>query len=232
MKNLLFLLTIFYIFNFSYAQDSLTIKNQKKIEKKLPKENAEILNNISSKNNINHSGEISLNSNNQSLFEFFFPSLIAIFVGGLAFLATLITSKRQLKSNTESLERQINSSLEIAKLDFRKNVLSDNRQTWINELRELISELISLINLHLIDPNNIKSDDTKRINFLIVKSEFMLNPIKDLEYINSIKELKNLIFDLSREKITYEKSLEKIEILKENTKKTLKTEWERVKNGE
>jgi hypothetical protein len=232
MKKILFLLTIFYLFNFSYAQDSLNIKNQKKIEKKLPKENVEILNNISSQKNINHSGEINLKSNNQSLFEFLFPSLIAIFIGGLAFSATLITSKRQLKSNKESLERQINSSLEIAKLDFRKNVLSDNRQSWINELRELISELISLINLHLIDPNNINSEDAKRINFLIVKSEFMLNPIKDLEYINSIRDLKNLIFDLSREKITYESSQEKIELLKENTKKTLKTEWERVKNGE
>lgn len=91
-------------------------------------------------------------------------------------------------------------------MDFRKNVLSDNRQSWINELRELISELISLINLHLIDPNNINSEDAKRINFLIVKSEFMLNPIKDIEYINSIRDLKNLIFDLSREKITYESS--------------------------
>ena len=30
MKKLLFLLTIFYLFNFSYAQDSLNIKNQKK----------------------------------------------------------------------------------------------------------------------------------------------------------------------------------------------------------
>lgn len=232
MKKIFFLLTIFYLFNFSYAQDSLTIKNQKKIDKKITKKNDEIFNNISSKKNINHSAEINLKSNNQSLFEFLFPSLIAIFIGGLAFSATLITSKRQLKSNKESLERQINSSLEIAKLDFRKNVLSDNRQSWISELRELISELISLINLHLIDPNNINSEDAKRINFLIVKSEFMLNPIKDLDYINCIKDLKNLIFDLSREKITYESSQEKIEILKANTKKTLKTEWERVKNGE
>tara|TARA_B110000971_G_C19849581_1_gene426450 strand:+ start:317 stop:496 length:180 start_codon:yes stop_codon:yes gene_type:complete len=47
MKKLLFLLTIFYLFNFSYAQDSLNIKNQKKIEKKLPKQSVEILNNIS-----------------------------------------------------------------------------------------------------------------------------------------------------------------------------------------
>ena len=114
-------------------------------------------------------------------------------------------------------------------MDFRKNVLSDNRQSWINELRELISELISLINLHLIDPNNINSEDAKRINFLIVKSEFMLNPIKDIEYINSIRDLKNLIFDLSREKITYESSREKIEILKENTKKTLKLNEKELK---
>jgi hypothetical protein len=231
MKFFLYLLILFFISPDCYSQDS--ISNQNKIEKNKYLNNAnDNLSRIQLSENINHSGEINLKSNKQSIFEFIFPSLIALFVGGLAFLATIIATKRQLKSNKEALEKQINTSLEIAKLDFRKNVLSDNRQSWINELRQLISELISLINLNLIDLDNIKPEDTNRINFLIVKGEFMLNPIKDLEYINSIKNMENLIFDLSMEKITYENTQTKIEILKEYTRKTLKTEWERVKNGE
>jgi len=231
MNKLLLLFSIFIFITISYSQDS--ILSQKKIIKQTQ---AKISNNSSTRvkigENINHSGEIKLKSDNQSLIEFLFPSLIAIFLGGLAFYGTITATKKQLKSNKEALEQQTSSSLEIARLDFRKSVLSNNRQIWINELRELISDLISLINLHLIDPDNIKAEDSKKINFLIIKAEFMLNPIKDSGYINSILELKNLIFDLSMDKINDQIAEEKIEIVKKNTKKTLKTEWERVKNGE
>lgn len=234
MKKILSLLFLFLLISISYSQDSTRNSSQKKLlDKYLYLKIAnDSVSNIQISESISHSGEIKLKSDNQSIFEFIFPSLIAIFIGGLAFFATLISSKRQLRSNKEALEKQTDSSLEIAKLDFRKSVLSANRQSWINELRELMSELISLLDLNLIDPSNVKLEDSKKINLLILKAEFMLNPIKDSAYINSIINLKNLLFDLSMEKINTENSQGKIEIVKQNTKKTLKTEWERVKGGE
>ncbi|WP_299065499.1 hypothetical protein [uncultured Polaribacter sp.] len=231
MRKISIILLLLYITN-SYSQDSISNKNKIVVVKTSLNKTKKSVASVQTNENINHSGEIKIKSDNKSLFEFLFPSLIAVFVGGLAFIATLISTKRQLKSNKDTLDKQTESSLKIAKLDFRKSVLSANRQTWINELRELISELISLINLNLLDPSNIRIEDSKRINFLIIKAEFMLNPIKDSEYINSISNLKDVIFDLSMGKIDYDNSQAKIDIVKQNTKTTLKTEWERVKNGE
>lgn len=230
MQRLLIILFVLFITN-SYSQDKMSSKNKTIITETNLNKTKESISNFLTNENINHSGEILLKSDNKSLFEFIFPSLIAFFVGTLAFFATLISTKRQLKSNKDTLEKQTESSLEIAKLDFRKSVLSANRQAWINELRELISELISLINLNLLDPSSINIEDSKRISFLITKAEFMLNPIKDSEYINSIINLKDVIFDLSMNTIEHEEIQDKIDIVKQNTKTILKTEWERVKDG-
>lgn len=236
MRKLSIIFCFLFITN-SFCLDKIYNKDKKEIENTSLNKSNETKSNETKlstqvNENIKHSGEIKITSNNQSLFEFIFPSVIAVIVGGLAFSATLISTKRQLKSNKDTLDEQIKSSLKIAELDFRKSVLSANRQTWINELRDLISELISLLNLNLLDPANISKDDLIKINFLITKAEFMLNPTKDLEYIQSIIELKNIIFDLSMGRITYESSIAKIDVVKKNTKLTLKTEWERVKNGE
>lgn len=228
-------LSIIFCFLFvtiSFCQVTIHNKDKKIIEKSILKNPKDSKPSTQLNESIRHSGEIKITSNTQSLFEFIFPSVIAVVVGGLAFTATLISTKRQLKSNKDTLDEQIKSSFKIAELDFRKSVLSTNRQNWINELRDLISELISLLNLNLLDPGNIKEEDSIRINFLITKAEFMLNPTKDLEYTESITVLKNILFDLSMKRITYEDSLAKIDVVKQKTKLTLKTEWERVKNGE
>ena len=60
----------------------------------------------------------------------------------------------------------------------------------------------------------------------------MLNPGKDMDYINSITDLRDSIILLIKEEITKEEVKSLIEIVKSQTKLTLKTEWERVKKGE
>lgn len=186
-----------------------------------------------------HSGEVTIKSNKKTFIEYALPSIIALIVGLMPFIATLIASKKQrltaekqIEASKETIKEQIESSLKIAEMDFRKNVLSDNRQKWINDLRNVISELLSLYNSSILDLKNMQLKDYERILFLITKAEFMLNPEKDVKFINSIKELKDSLISLFRKEIERSSVEEKIEIVKIQTKATLKTEWERVKRGE
>ncbi len=157
----------------------------------------------------------------------------------MAFWATIITSrhqrniiKKQMEDNKSALEKQIESSMKIAELDFRKTVLSANREAWINDFRIVVSELISLVNVCSIAGEDIKDENYKQISFLITKAEFMLNPTKDKDCINAIVKLRDSLFQLSVRQKTYSEVMQDIELVKENTKITLKNEWERVKRAE
>lgn len=187
--------------------------------------------------NLRHEGEIKIKSDNKSIFEYIFPSLIALIVGLIAYLSTIKSSnkqietiKKQMENSKASIELQILSNKEIAQLDFRKSVLSTNRQAWINDLRELISELISIL---LSYTTNEKDEaDQRKLNFLLLKVELMLNPEKDNDFIVSLHKLQKSLVQLSigrKEYVDIEKDVFEV---KNHTKKTLKNEWERVKKGE
>ena len=188
---------------------------------------------------LNHTGEISIRSDNKSIFQFLFPSIIALVVGLMAYWATIKSSKHQrnliqnqMDANKLVVQEQIESSMKIAELDFRKTVLSSNRQAWINELRIVISELLSIVNVYSPASEDMIEGDYKRISFLMAKAEFMLNPKKDKSYINSITKLQESLLQFSMGNKKYDDLMKDIEVVKKNTKITLKIEWERVKRGE
>jgi len=232
MKVKLLLLFLFVAFN-AKAQDS--------IDSNIIQSSNQIHDSIKyhQDNLFKHAGEITIKSNNESIFEFLFPSIIALIVGLMAYTATILSAKKQrtiiekqIESNRETIKDQISTSLRIAELDFRKTVLSSNRQAWINELRDLVSDLISLFDSISLRVNSVQHSDYQKILFLITKIELMLNPEKDSEFIKSVLNLQKALIDLKLEKITYKEALEELRTVKEMTKVTLKTEWERVKKGE
>ncbi len=196
--------------------------------------------------------------------EFFFPSIIALIVGGMALFGTLWAGKRQresserqlkeqleqsqktvdaqIKSSQLTLEKQINSAKQIAdkqidssdataELNFRQNVLSVNRQNWINTLRDIMSEAISLFDYCALT-KSVSIDDYKKINSYLMKAELMVNPEKDKNFIESLQKLSSGLLLVTIKKKEYkELTPDKEEVIK-LTKQTLKTEWERVKKGE
>lgn len=228
-----FLIVLFLVVNLS-AKDSISASKPRQINKC-----DTVYDNTTNSKTLRHSGEITIRSNNRSIFEFIFPSIIALIVGLMAYIATIISAEKQrniiekqIITNKEAIKEQINASLKIAELDFRKSVLSNNRQAWINELRNFVSDLVSHFDSISLNTNALRHDDYKRILFLITKIELMLNPVNDSEFINSVGNLKLTLLDLHLNKIPYSEAMEKLEALKEMTKTTLKTEWERVKKGE
>ncbi|MCX8574464.1 MULTISPECIES: hypothetical protein [unclassified Gilliamella] len=135
-------------------------------------------------------------------------------------------------------------------------VLSKNRQEWINDLRKQVSEFTSISTKMPVDiiykkitttyNINDKNEIIEKISRLAIIRDYLillLNPDeKDSQNINtSIQNIMSIINDLNNkdkqelsETILQEfnkEILHKIEELTKNTQKVLKTEWERVKKG-
>lgn len=135
-------------------------------------------------------------------------------------------------------------------------VLSKNRQEWINDLRKQVSEFTSISTKMPVDiiykkitttyNINDKHEIIEKISRLAIIRDYLillLNPDeKDSQNINtSIQNIMSIINDLNNkdkqelsETILQEfnkEILHKIEELTKNTQKVLKTEWERVKKG-
>lgn len=79
-------------------------------------------------------------------------TILAAFVGALipaliAFYSIRkndVYSEKQRKQQKEDLDATINTQLKVSSLSFKAQVLSNNRQGWINNVRDLTSEFVSL----------------------------------------------------------------------------------------
>lgn len=79
-------------------------------------------------------------------------TILAAFVGALipaliAFYSIRkndVYSERLRKQQKEDLEATINTQLKVSTLSFNAQVLSNNRQGWINNVRDLTSDFVSL----------------------------------------------------------------------------------------
>ena len=117
-----------------------------------------------------------------------------------------------------------------AKQLIRVDVLSKNRQEWINTLRDSISQYISNFQTaHILAKQDYDiSESIKEILFLNIKIKLLLNPNEKLskELIENLDELSNSINNNDFQK----KGV--IPNILNSTQKVLKQEWERVKNIE
>ena len=146
----------------------------------------------------------------------------------------------QAKSSERVLNKQIDVSKSIAKLDFNKSVISGNRQEWINKLREYLSEYLGKAETYSMLFNKDKNDDVKAKTLINDDlSELLALEVKIVLMLNStekdsndlIKELKKYTDSLFRGNENTSSKDIKIAIVV-IAKRILKTEWERVKKGE
>jgi hypothetical protein len=170
------------------------------------------------------------------------PWIGAIIVGILTIVANILINQRSRKTNLEVTKTQIDNAKEIAlaqietsrdnfKMEFNKTVLSGNRQTWINDLRESVSKVLTKV-LVLSAKKDFTPEEYEELKFQLVKTELMLNETKDKEFIELLKEVEHCCIYIAsgEKKITELKNY--TDRIKNLTKQTLKTEWERVKKGE
>ena len=187
-----------------------------------------------------HNGRVIVESNNDNnTFEKIFPSLIAVLISIIAIIGNYLISNRQLinsqkqfeiqiVSSEKTLKEQIDASKHSSDLIFRQNVLSVNRQNWINDFRDVISEISASI--ILVATQNYPSEKVGRILTLLTKIELMLNPNdpRDKDLISKVRNYKSLF--LSPDNL--DNVIVKLEEIISLSKVILKSEWERVKKGE
>lgn len=147
-------------------------------------------------------------------------------------------ANEQLKKTIETAKEQIATDLKIASQTLNAQVLSKNRQDWINELRELIAQFLCAVtdfrsewanqmnNGSHFNENDLVVSLKTKMNYTAYKIELMLNP--EEEDTKSVIALLNSInSDLMASSAS--KLKESIDELKKVVKTKLKHEWNRVK---
>jgi hypothetical protein len=122
-------------------------------------------------------------SNNLSFFEKYFPAIVALLIGVISALINLWVSHTLKKSNEKNLQRQIDNAKETTITQFKATIAAKNRQDWINEVRQELSELIangSLMRIELKVTRDIKEMNKYQFNmhYSLSKIETLLNPEK------------------------------------------------------
>lgn len=170
------------------------------------------------------------------------PWIGAVLIGLLTVVANVIISRQSRKTSLKTINLQLNNNKEIslaqietskqtAQIEFNKTVLSGNRQTWINNLRDDVSHIISKLSSCSLQ-KKMSHKELLEIKYLITKVQFMLNPEKDKEFISSLNDIFYCTIEITADKKTFSDLTPLEKKLRNITAETLKTEWERVKRGE
>lgn len=132
--------------------------------------------------------------NNQTFWEKNMPWIVAFIIGMLSVIVNLWATHKLRESNERNLQRQIESSeriiesqLKTAKesklLEFKATIASKNRQDWINELREALSEYLSVLTLmkpiHSTTPEMMEERNINLQRLSLAKSKLDLLMNKD-----------------------------------------------------
>lgn len=156
-------------------------------------------------------------------------AFLAVFFSPLiSFLTTKLTINSQLKLSNH----QINSQITIAERNLKSEVLSRNRQNWINTLRDSISEFVALSIVIAKIQSGHDDYDEKMEKFLTLKSKIslLLNPKED-----DHTRLDNYLEEALQFNLDNTKSRKLGDIRKDiitQSQEILKREWERVKQIE
>ncbi len=119
------------------------------------------------------------NGNNNTEYISLIIALLAVFFSPII---NHITTKHTIDSQSKSAKEQIANQSKIAELNIKSEVLSRNRQDWINTLRISISEFTSLfVLLSKANEKPIASKDDKweKLFMLKAKISLLINPNED-----------------------------------------------------
>ena len=137
---------------------------------------------------------------------------LAVFVGPL--ISWLVT------------KRQIASSLEVA----NKQIIAPMRQTWINNLRDLIAELTSsALHYHVAGFEERTDEEYRRLTLLEYKVALMLNPLED-DHRRLEELIRKMISALERGREGEAEFVEVHPAVKDLSRQIFKREWNRVRD--
>lgn len=138
----------------------------------------------------------------------------------------------QIAAAASALDLQLEATREAAVIQARASSVSNNRQAWINALRDEVTGFLTNADMGSIVRDEMPiSDDRAREQFLsaraltahIFKVRLLINPTE-----GESTRLVEMLEEAQREGLTAERR----EDIVSHTQQILKTEWERVKSGD
>jgi hypothetical protein len=167
--------------------------------------------------------------------------IIAFITVGVNLYISLATRKTSLYV----VQRQIDSAVSIAKVQFQSSLSSKNRQDWINDVRNCISELAAharQANIYYQDPEQDKSlTFTSREKAFLYKSKLklLLTPkiSEHAAYLQAQDELMkvleiHMLNNLSRlGQFDNQEFSSKLEFMLDKGRELLYSEWQKVQRA-
>lgn len=167
------------------------------------------------------------------ILEILVPALVALVVGW----ATAWIGIRQIREAASTTEKQIKASLEAAMLQYRAQVLSTNRQGWINSVRDVAAEYVAITGeIAIRTIKNPSFDlfelgDHQRHLFLRSKMRLLLNG--DEKATLDVVAAMGRIGDWFGEPVKDVRQFAELrKVFEDSLALLLKNEWGRVRRGE
>ena len=160
------------------------------------------------------------------------PWIGAIIIGLTTVGANLIISNLSRRSSLKIAERQMDLAKTNSERDFKKTVISLNKQSWINDFRTNISDLISLA-IVLATEQKFESEDHIKLLQLVTKAELMLSTDSKHKILSqSLEKVKNCCIDIIAGNSNIETLHTIITDIKLLTLEIISNEWEKARNAE
>lgn len=159
-------------------------------------------------------------------------AIIAALAVIVSAIITIKVTKSQINSARELLKEEVSNQAESALLQVRANVISSNRQDWINSLRNEVSAFVadSVIASSMLSQKVGDSvgalELMKAILLRIQKVRLLLNP-SESEHNELVLAMQDVFTNLRNDKYDITSSNNKIIEISQGV---LKKEWERVKS--
>lgn len=167
----------------------------------------------------------------------YFPAILTLIAGVISVLMNWLIAKRLRESTAANIERQLDEAKRIKYLELQATINTKNRQEWMNQFRDAISEYISLIAIAI---TNIKVDNTKvldtigRLSELQSKLDLLLHPEREneKEIIDSYAKLFDLILTpVSKRPINHSDELLQAKVkLIDLSRAVLEKNWQKLNN--
>lgn len=235
MKIFFILLSLMLFQNtLTYADESTSKKQNIDIDKSL-----KTIQKIHKNNNMKSIPKIELIYSQPTNWYLILLPISTIVIVIVSFLMTRRQLEEKTKESINSFDKTIEKQTELSKNEIKLEVLSKNRQAWINSLRNELSEfmgLVSAIKNHTIimrgddrlvsvkDNFNKIHIDTNKLDTIKYKIYLLINPNEE----NS-KKLIALLEPIKTKVLQEENVDDEIQQLIEISQKILKYEWNRVK---
>lgn len=163
------------------------------------------------------------------------PWIVALFIGIFSALINLLISRKLMISNERNLQRQIDSSKQQTIIEYKATIAVKNRQEWINDLRQCLSELLT--SSALSTPNMKAYADynknAEKVFLNFSKIELLLNGKKpeQVDLIDSLTTLVNVLL-MGNEEFSNEHYKEAKDKVVTSARKLFEIHWNKIKKLE